>query len=102
MSGLFCRFLLLLDFLKKEVLLYTRIHSLLENWCRHSIEPRDLACPFKQSNLSAWVIVELTPHTYTPLRETLCSFKVVCSAPSRSRRVTWIMLIEVIFLNSFS
>jgi len=23
-------------------------------WCRHSIEPRALTCPFKQSNLSAW------------------------------------------------
>jgi len=24
------------------------------NWCSHSVEPRALTCPFKQSNLSAW------------------------------------------------
>jgi len=30
--------------------------------CRHSVEPRALTCPFKHSDLLAWLL-ELTPHT---------------------------------------
>jgi len=33
--------------------------------CRHSVEPRALTCPFKQSNLSAWSLLSWHPaHKY--------------------------------------
>ena len=38
---------------QKEVLLYTRIYSLLVNWCHHSVE----LCPFEQIDLSAWSLL---------------------------------------------
>jgi len=95
---LFWRFFLLLNFLKKYVFWY-RIYLLLFNWCRHSIEPRTLPCPFKQSNLSASVTLELTPHTYTPVRDTLCFSVVVCSPQTRSRRVIRIMSIEAFVMH---
>jgi len=88
---------------KKELFQYTRIHSLLVNWCHHSIESRALTCPFKQCNLSAChclITVKLTQNTYAPRSETLSFFKAICSPPSRSRRVTRIKSIHL--FNSFS
>jgi len=53
------------------------------------------------SNKVIWVLgycwVKLTPHTYTPLRETLCFLKVICSPPPWSQRVTGIMWVEALF-----
>jgi len=43
------------------------------------------------------VTIELTTHISTPLRDTLCFFKVVCSPSSRSRRITGIRSIEAPF-----
>jgi len=40
------------------------------------------------------------PHTHTSERDSLL-FKGICSPPSRSRRVTWIMPIEVLLVNGF-
>jgi len=80
--------------IQKQGFEYTRIRSLLVNWCCHSVEPRALTCPFKQSDLSAWSLMSWHPTlAYTPLRlrETLCVFKVVFCSPSRSCRVTRIM-----------
>ena len=39
--------------LEQRVFYDARIRLLLVNWCRHSVEPRALKCPFKQSNLVA-------------------------------------------------
>ena len=39
--------------------------------CRHSVEPRAVTCPFKQSNLSAWSLLSWHP-THTYLRRRLC------------------------------
>jgi len=52
--GFVGQYVWLLDSLQQEVYSYTRIHSLLIKQCSHSVEPRDLTCPFKQSNLSSW------------------------------------------------
>ena len=80
--------------IQKQGFEYTRIRSLVVTWCCHSVEPRALTCPFKQSNLSAWSLMSWHPTlAYTPLRlrETLCVFKVVFCSPSQSCRVTRIM-----------
>jgi len=67
--------------------------------CRHSVESRDLTCPFKQSNLSAWSLLNWHP-THTYLWGRLCFIQVDCSPLSRSRRVTQIMSIEVLLINA--
>ena len=73
----------------KTVFYYTTIYSVLV----YSIEPRALTCLLKQSNPSAWSLLSWSkPHEYTHSWETLCFFKVVCSPPSRSRRVTEIYI----------
>jgi len=57
------------------------MHSLLVNWCRHSVEPHALTCPFKRSNLSAWSLLSWHPtHTHLSGRLILF-FEVVCSPP---------------------
>jgi len=71
-QGFFSDFLLLLNSLPKELFSYT-----------------------KQSE--CLVSIELTPHTCTHLRETLCFFKVVCSPPSQSR---WVPSFGSLFTNS--
>ena len=53
----FGRFVLLLNSLQNRVFYDARIRLLLVNWCRHSVEPRALTCPFKQSNLVAWSLL---------------------------------------------
>jgi len=68
--------------------------------CSHSVEPCALMCPFKQSNLSAWSLLGWHP-THTYLWGRLCSIQVVCSPPSRSRRVTQVMSAEALLLNGF-
>jgi len=35
---------------KKEVFKYTGMHSLLVDWCCHSVESRALTCPFKNNH----------------------------------------------------
>jgi len=71
-SGLFRNCLVLLppqEFLKKEMFEYTRIHSLLVNWCHHSVESRALTFRFKQSDLSAWSLLSWhPPHTHLLVR----------------------------------
>jgi len=58
---------------------------------RHSIESRALTCPFKQSNLECLVTIDLTPHTYISLRETLfypsCLLPTFTVTPSDSNYV---------------
>jgi len=57
----------------------------------HSIESRALTCPFKQSNLECLVTIDLTPHTYISLRETLfypsCLLPTFTVTPSDSNYV---------------
>ena len=53
---------------------------------------------FQTKSSECWLTVELTPHTYIPLRERLYLIPVVCS-PSRSRRMTQIILTEALLLN---
>jgi len=51
---------------------YTRIHSLLVNWCRLSIESRALTCPFKQGNLRIWSLLSWHPtHTHFWVRDSV-------------------------------
>ena len=68
--------------------------------CRHSIEPRALTCPFKQSNSSAWSLLSWHP-THTYLWRRLYFILIVCSPPSQSRRVTQIMSAEALLFNGF-
>jgi len=50
---------------KTRVFQYTRIHSLLVIWRRHSVESRTPTCPFKQSNLSIWSLLSWnSTHTH--------------------------------------
>ena len=115
---------------KSSVLLHK--NSLVScQWRRHSVEPRALTCPFKQSNMSAWSLLSWHP-TYKYLRGRLCvvhfflvfgllcrhaastsitagthkSMKVVCRTlkfvVSRSPgQVTWIMSTEALLSNGF-
>jgi len=54
---------------KKGVFEYTRIHSLLVNWCSVSVEVRALTCPFKQYNPSIWSLLNWHPiHTHLWVR----------------------------------
>jgi len=54
---------------KKEFFWYTRIHSLLVNWRRLSVESRTLTCPFKQNNPSVWSLLSWHPtHTHLWMR----------------------------------
>jgi len=73
----------LLNSLRKEMFRYTRIHLLLVNWYRHSMEPCALMCPFKQSNLSVW-----SPMSWQPTHAHLCGrlsvFPKLFASPSQS------------------
>jgi len=46
--------------LKRDVLVHNN-HLLFVHWCRHSVKPCALTCPFKPSNLSAWSLLSWHP-----------------------------------------
>ena len=50
---------MLLNSLQKDFLLVYKNSLASCQWCRQSVEPRapNLTCPFKQSNLSAWSLL---------------------------------------------
>ena len=76
---------------KKEVFQCTRIHSLLVNWCRLSVESRALTCPFKKIIWllgHCWVDI---PHIHTSEWDSLffqsCLLSTVTVMPSDSDNV---------------
>jgi len=83
---------------KRGVFVHARIHSLFVNGIV-TASSHALTCPFKQSNLSAWSLLNSHPtHAYLSWR--LCFIQVVCSPMSWSGRVIQIMPTEVLLLNA--
>jgi len=75
-SGGFWRHFWLLNSLQKEVFLHKNSLASCQG-CRHSVEPRALTCPFKHSDLIAWLLLSWHP-THKCLWERLCFCQACC------------------------
>jgi len=100
-------FFWLLNFLQKRCFIHKNSLASCQR-CRHSVEPRALTCPFKQSNLSFWSLLSWHP-THKYLWGRVCFFQIcrlLSTVTVTLRFVIWhfrtYCLVQIVSLGSLS